>query len=108
MPYTSRTAYGAIINKTAICGGYSLAIQHLLTEVGITCLTVSGTGQGEDHMWNIAEINGEWLYLNATFDSSSTYPGNYSHQYFCVTEEVMSLNHSWDKDFIERLTKDYN
>ena len=58
MPYESTTAYGALKDDLAICGGYAQALQALYEQVGIPCLTVSGQWNGENHMWNLV-----WLCL---------------------------------------------
>ncbi len=51
MPYDSTTAYGALHDNLAICGGYAQAFQLLLEQAGIPCVTVSGTaGGGKPHV----------------------------------------------------------
>lgn len=50
MPYESTTAYGALHNNLAICGGYAQAFQTLLEKAGIPCITVSGKAGGETHV----------------------------------------------------------
>ena len=42
MPYHSQTAYGALQDNLAICGGYSHALKLLLEKSGIECFNVSG------------------------------------------------------------------
>lgn len=68
MPYHSQTAYGALHDDLAICGGYSHALKLLLEKAGITAYNVTGVWGGEPHMWNIVCIDGEWLYFDATAD----------------------------------------
>lgn len=91
MPYVSMTAYGALHDGLAICGGYSLAVRTLFARAGILCYTVSGDWGGEPHMWNVASIDGKWLYLDATADRGR----NGQFQCFAVTAEKL-VNHSWD------------
>ena len=52
----------------AICGGYAHALQTLFALAGIPCYTVSGTFGSENHMWNLALLDGEWLWFDATTD----------------------------------------
>ena len=68
MPYESTTAYGALKDDLAICGGYAQALQALYEQVGIPCRTVSGQWNGENHMWNLVWLDGEWRYCDATSD----------------------------------------
>ena len=51
MPYDSITAYGALHDSLAICGGYAQGFQLLLEQAGIPCVTVSGQlGSGKPHV----------------------------------------------------------
>lgn len=51
MPYSATTAYGALHDHLAICGGYAQAFQMLLQQAEIPCITVSGKmGGGEPHV----------------------------------------------------------
>ena len=45
MPLESTTAYGALFDGVAICGGYSYAVQALFEEAGIPCHLVTGSGE---------------------------------------------------------------
>lgn len=68
--YTNYTAYSALIENSAVCQGYSLAAYKLLTEAGIPCRIISGTGNGGDHAWNIVKVNGVWYNLDVTWDDA--------------------------------------
>ena len=68
MPYDSTTAYGALHDHLAICGGYAQALQLLLTQANIPCITVSGKLGGENHMWALAKVDGQWRYFDPTSD----------------------------------------
>lgn len=57
------TAFGALVNKTAVCGGYSAAYKAVMDKLGIPCLIVSGYSKAKDskgefsqgttaHAWN--------------------------------------------------------
>ena len=57
VPDESYTMYGPLVNRTAVCEGYSLAYRYLLARVGINSrLCVS---EALNHAWNIVEIDGE-------------------------------------------------
>lgn len=93
VPYESRTAAGPLKNGTAICGGFSLAFQMLCREAGIPCWTVTGTGAGEDHMWNCAKLDGEYYYFDTTWDRGKSDETLWI--YFACTEEEITRSHQW-------------
>lgn len=100
MPYDSRTAYGAFHDQLAICGGYAQALQTLFDKAGIPCYTVSGSMGGEYHMWDIAYLDGQWRYFDATSDRGRA---DYWFNYFNVSAEQLT-RYEWDKDFTAYLT----
>ena len=63
------TAYGAIVEKDAVCQGYIQAMYRILTELGISCRAVMGEGNGGDHVWAIAAIDDVYYLLDPTWDS---------------------------------------
>ena len=84
LPLESQTAVGALRDHLAICGGYSLALQLLYEKAGIPCYTVSGTFGSENHMWNLALLDGEWLWFDATTDRGL--PEGAERRHFAQTE----------------------
>ena len=100
MPYESTTAYGALKDDLAICGGYAQALQALYEQVGIPCLTVSGQWNGENHMWNLVWLDGEWRYCDATSDRGRS---EFGFGCYRVTAENL-WGHTWDQDWVARLT----
>lgn len=95
MPFVSTTAYGALKNNLAICGGYSHALNILFKKVGIECFNVSGVYNGEDHIWNIAKLDNQWLYFDATSDSGLTEESQFKS--FGSLPEKMKEDHQWDE-----------
>ena len=96
----SSNAYGCLIDKKAVCSGYSRAVMLLLDRVGIESSLVGGTGISESqgqvsHMWNIVWLDGEPYHLDVTWDD----PGSesdlaVSHMYFNLTAAEISFDHS--------------
>ena len=93
MPFESRTAYGPLAEGTAICGGFSWAFRMLCQEAGIPCWNVTGTGAGEEHMWNCALMGEEYRYFDTTWDAGITDEEQW--RYFACTEAEMTQNHQW-------------
>ena len=99
MPYDSMTAYGALYNHLAICGGYAQAFQLLLEQAGIPCITVSGRMGGENHMWTLAQIDGQWLYFDPTSDRGRAEYGFH----YCGVEAQALERYTWDEAWATRL-----
>lgn len=50
----NQNIYSALVGTSSVCAGYSRAAQYLLDHMGIECIYVVGTAQGQEaHAWNI-------------------------------------------------------
>ncbi|MCI8588237.1 MAG: hypothetical protein HFG40_01140 [Bacilli bacterium] len=88
--YHSDTAYGALIEHQAICGGYSDAMKLFLDRMGIENYKISS----ENHIWNLVKVDNTWLHLDLTWDDPITDTGEnvLEYSYFLITtEELQSL-----------------
>ena len=101
MPYDSQTAYGALHDHLAICGGYAQALQSLFEKVGIPCYTVSGSMGSEYHMWNIAYLDGAWRFFDPTSDRGRA---DYWFNYFGVAADQLT-RYTWNTDWVQQLTQ---
>ncbi len=103
------TSYGCLVDKTAVCEGYSKAMQILLCNCGVECKTVAGIGNGEPHMWNIVKIGGDWYHLDVTWDAADA---NSRYMYFNVDDKTIKKNHFIGEQFqmsgVFRSNKMYN
>ena len=54
--------YGLLINRKAICKGFTSTFQLFMDMVGIECISVDGTSMPGDneHAWNVVWIEGQW------------------------------------------------
>lgn len=92
MPYDSQTAYGALHDGLAICGGYAQALQTLFLQADIPCCTVSGRMRQEYHMWNAAYLDGAWRYFDPTSDR-----GRAAYGFLCFAVPPEQLEgYTWD------------
>ncbi len=66
IPNVSYSAYGVLVNRTAVCQGYALAYKYLLNQLGINCYMV--ISREMDHGWNLIELNGEYYQVDVTWD----------------------------------------
>ena len=96
---TSNTnnAYGALVNGQAVCEGYADAFQYLLTQAGISSCVVTGTSKGEGHAWNLVKIDGEYYYVDVTWDDQDN--GKNFYAYFNVTTAQLEEDHTIIPEF---------
>ncbi len=85
-PYT---AYGALVNGTAVCEGYSRAMQLLGSRVGLPVLLLRGTAKGTAHMWNGVFLDQNWYHLDLTWCDGS----NLVYNYFNVDDRTIKMTH---------------
>lgn len=64
--YNSFNAYGALIEGTAVCEGYSEAFKLLCDRAGIDCIIVTGELEVVGHAWNRVRINDKWYDVDVT------------------------------------------
>ncbi len=95
-PDNLRSIYGVFVQKKAVCAGYAKAFQYLLNRLGIECAYVIGPcHSGGYHAWNLIKLEGEYYYVDVTFDdrSNTDYRKNksseVSYDYFCITTEEL-------------------
>lgn len=88
--YTRKyTAYAALIDKTAICQGYAVALYRLLMEADLPCRVIGGVSNSQNHAWNISRLNGYWYNLDSTWDSSS-YSSKNGYSWFLLNDQNFS------------------
>ncbi len=68
-------AYAALVNKSAVCQGYSLLLYRLCLELGLDARYISGTANGGGHGWNIVRLNGLYYNADATWDAAQKQGG---------------------------------
>ena len=62
----SYTMYGALVNGSAVCDGYTKAYSYLLRQVGIesrACVSFD-----INHAWNLIKIDGKYYHVDVTWD----------------------------------------
>ena len=64
------SAYNSIVEKRAVCQGYSNGAYYILKKLGINNRIITGDvyydGEWRVHAWNLVEINDEWYNLCIT------------------------------------------
>ncbi|MEG1138952.1 MAG: dockerin type I domain-containing protein [Lachnospiraceae bacterium] len=106
IPGVSFNAYGAMVNKTAVCNGYAIAYAYLLQQCGIESYILSSDVM--NHAWNMISMNGNWYHVDVTYDDpiwgnqkgGQTIYGDFTddywddgyvgHEYFLRTDKEMT------------------
>ena len=89
----SYNAYGAIVENKAVCQGYAEAMAILLDRFDIPNIMVSNNV----HVWNLVNVNGKWLHLDATWDDPITSNGKQlrEHDYYLISsKKLLKLDNS--------------
>ncbi len=86
------TAYGALVDKKAVCEGYARAFQLLMNGLGVDCVDITGYSSDELHMWNEVKLDGEWYATDVTWDDREE---SYAHWcFFDLTTSQMAEDHT--------------
>lgn len=90
------TGYGAAVNRLASCNGYTSLYNMLCKIVGIEVQGVIGSAGGESHIWTLANLDGEKVYIDSTWGDPVPDTKNYCDMtYFAVTEKFLRKTHKW-------------
>ena len=98
---------------STVCSGYTKATQYLLTKLGIPCNTVRGTINGENHVWNLVKVNGQWFWLDTTtgnqkYSVLNQYVQYKSYDYFlCSTSKLLETHVISDKYHVPDVPESY-
>lgn len=100
IPTIKHTAYGALVDKSAVCDGISKAFELVLAKNGIESILVTGKTDSVAHAWNKVKIDGAWYNVDVTSDKAlnSENKGNVIHAYFNLTDEEISQTHKIDRN----------
>lgn len=97
------TAYGALVDGEAMCGGYARAFKVVMDALDIPCVLIQGSAYSgtapsgekagmEAHMWNAVNIDGLWYGVDVTYNDGA---GNID-KYTLVGDDFLSENHFAD------------
>lgn len=95
------TGYGAAINRKASCQGYTSLYNILCKIVGIEVEGIAGlaninTDDPGNHIWTLANLDGEILYIDSTWGDPTPDTKNYCDMtYFAVTKKFLSKTHEF-------------
>ena len=74
----AHTAYGALVEREAVCQGMANAFYRLMLELNVDARIISGKIGDTGHGWNIVAIDGVYYNVDATKDAGFT-PDSYNY-----------------------------
>ena len=102
----SFNAKGPLFTGKAVCSGYADLMAIFLTKFGVKNYKVAS----DTHVWNVAQINDEWLHIDLTWDDpiiKDSDVDTLSHQFFMVnTEKLLEFDtsdHKFDTTIYQEL-----
>lgn len=86
------TAYGGLIDGTCVCQGYAVIFYRLALELDVDARLIPGVSHGENHGWNIVELDNLYYHADSTWDA-----GMDEYSYFLKGKDFP--DHTRDADY---------
>lgn len=104
------SAYGALVSGEVMCAGYARAFDLVMHKLGYESIFVSGTADGGSHAWNLLLLGDGFYHLDLTWDDLDGDPAEVRYNYFCLTDEEISVTHTVDEGYFypEATATEYN
>lgn len=100
--------YELLTQGTSVCNGYALLTYNMLQKLNIPVQLVTGTGNGELHIWNIVKLGDYWFHLDTTWNDSLPHNDMISYDYYMLTDKEILKDHTIDDNLnIPKATKNY-
>ena len=102
-----QSCYNSLVKNKGVCSGYASALQALCLREGIPALQVfgrerlpHGADPGDNHIWNMVQLEENWYYLDPTFGRKrEDRPVNY--EYYLRSHAEINKDHEVDQSFCE-------
>lgn len=85
------TAYGALVNGSAVGEGFAMAYKALCDDLGFDCRVMLGSYKGRVHAWNIVSLYGYFYHIDVAMCAA-----NGIETAFLKTDADFSEYYSWD------------
>lgn len=90
---SSHNILGVFEKHIGVCEAYARTFQLLLNATGVENVFVSGKATGQNHAWNLVQMDdGNWYWFDLTFDDSPNWMWGIKYNGFCVND---SQNVNW-------------
>lgn len=99
----SNKANGALIEKIALCSGYTDAFGLFLDRLNIPNFKVTTS----DHVWNAVYFNNKWLHVDVTWDDDE-YNSRNRHNFFLIDTNKLLEKDAEEHTFKQELYLELN
>ena len=91
---TAESLLTTIDKGRGVCGDYTMLFQYLCDRAGLPCTTEGGSviSSGADHAWNAVFLNGQWKFVDTTWDDNKS--NNVSYKYYLVDKFTFMKDHT--------------
>lgn len=83
------SCYSNVVEGASTCNGYTRAFYAICSYSGIKCENIRGYANNMLHIWNKVYIDGDWQYVDVTWNSMSR-----SNSWLLVSKEEIDEDHS--------------
>ena len=106
-----RTVYDALVIGQAVCEGFAVGFNYLLSLAGIKSKEVVSNVM--QHCWNCVRINENWYHVDVTFDNpivrgrAGAITHMLTHDYFLLSDTALiakGKHHDWDRQHLPPAT----
>lgn len=100
IPTIKHTAYGALVDRSAVCDGITKAFQLVLAKNNIESIFVTGEMDGVSHAWCKVQLDNSYYNVDVTSDKTLNKENKnlVVHAYLNITDEEILNTHSIDKN----------
>jgi hypothetical protein len=100
--------YDLLTQGSSVCNGYALLTYNMLEELNIPVKLVTGTGNGELHIWNMVKLGDYWFHLDTTWNDPLPDKDMVSYNYYMLTDKEIIRDHTIDENQdLPKATKSY-
>lgn len=100
VPPESYSTYGILALGVGVCESYAKSMKYLLDEADIESMIVIGKSRGENHAWNLVNIEDEYYHIDPTWDDPIIEDGSQlkRHNFLNLNDEQMKKTHNWNEE----------
>lgn len=100
--------YDLLTQGSSVCNGYALLTYNMLNKLNIPVKLVTGTGNGQSHIWNMVKLGDYWFHLDTTWDDPLPDTSMSSYNYYMLTDNEILKDHTIDANLkLPKASKSY-
>ena len=85
------SVYSALVDGKTNSVGFSRLTYRILKEINIESKMINGKVYGNNHSWNLVNLDGNWLHLDITGDKL------FKGKYFLITDDaIKNMGYHWN------------